>query len=186
MERVAIESTGVGAFDLVAIPVAVLHNQATHHGAAQVVVHFATTRSGARLGSLDSVPVNLGPGETLAVTADCTDACTGASSATATVSVGAWVDAPGVTLSAGPAAYRCETCRPGRGHGDVTGTVRVGHLGLGAAVVLFAMCANGGGGIIGGGSVPAVWPGTTSLAVDVPVLVSARPARCSLGASTGW
>ena len=37
-------------------------------------------------------PVNLGPGETLAVSADCTDACDGATSVSVTVSVGSWPD----------------------------------------------------------------------------------------------
>ncbi len=59
---------GIGTFDLAAIPVATLKNEAKYHGAAAVVVHFVTHRSGKTLGSLESVAVNLAPGETLAVT----------------------------------------------------------------------------------------------------------------------
>jgi hypothetical protein len=186
-ETVQITATGVGGFDLVTIPVAVLHNAASRHGAAMVVVHFVTHRADGRtLGSLDSVPVNLGPGETLAVTANCTDACVGASGTDAAVRVGAWVDRPGVALAAGPAAYRCSNCGAGRGHGNTTGTVTASHLAEGAAVVVFASCVDEGGTILGGGSEVIVWPGGPALNVDVAVLVNSPPATCRLGASTGW
>jgi hypothetical protein len=59
---VGVLGIGIGTFDLAAIPVASLRNDARFHGAASVVVHFVTRRSGRTLGSLDSVPVNLGPG----------------------------------------------------------------------------------------------------------------------------
>ena len=180
-------ATGVGSFDLATIPVAVLHNAASRHGAAMVVVHFVTHRSnGGTLGSLDSVPVNLGPGETLAVTGDCTDACVDASGTAATVSVGAWVSKPGVALAAGPTAYRCSNCGSGHGHGDTMGAISASHLGDGAAVVVFASCVGADGSIVGGGSQEIVWPGGTALTVNVPVLVNSPPASCQLGASTGW
>ena len=186
-ETVVITATGVGSFDLVTIPVAILHNAASRHGAAMVVVHFVTHRSGGRtLGSLDSVPVNLGPGETLAVTANCTDACVGASGTDAAVRVGAWVDRPGVSLAAGPAAYHCSNCGAGRGHGNTTGTVTASHLAEGAAVVVFASCVGADGMILGGGSEVIVWPGGPALNVGVAVLVNSPPATCQLGASTGW
>jgi hypothetical protein len=186
-EAVVVAATGVGTFDLATIPVAVLHNTASRHGAAMVVVHFVTHRSDGRtLGSLDSVPVNLGPGETLAVTADCTDACVNASGTAATIAVGAWVSKPGVALAAGPAAYRCGNCGSGHGHGDTTGSITAAHLADGAAVVVFASCVGADGSIVGGGSEEIVWPGGTALNVDVPVLVNSAPAACQLGASTGW
>jgi hypothetical protein len=184
---VVITATGIGSFDLVTIPVAVLHNAASRHGAAMVVVHFVTHRADGRtLGSLDSVPVNLGPGETLAVTANCTDACVGASGTDAAVKVGAWVDRPGASLAAGPAAYHCSNCGAGRGHGNTTGTVTATHLAEGAAVVVFASCMRADGMILGGGSEVIVWPGGPALNVDVAVLVNSPPATCQLGASTGW
>jgi len=186
-EAVVVAATGVGTFDLATIPVAVLHNTASRHGAAMVVVHFVTHRSDGRtLGSLDSVPVNLGPGETLAVTADCTDACVNASGTAATIAVGAWVSKPGVALAAGPAAYRCGNCGSGHGHGDTTGSITAAHLADGAAVVVFASCVGADGSIVGGGSEEIVWPGGPALSVDVPVLVNSAPAACQLGASTGW
>ena len=89
-----------GTFDLAAIPVANLKNDAKYHGAASVMVHFVTHRTGRTLGSLDSVAVNLGPGETLAVTADCTDACDGATSVTATVERRLVADATSVPIFA--------------------------------------------------------------------------------------
>jgi len=184
---VEITAIGVGSFDLATIPVAVLHNTASRHGAAMVVVHFVTQRSDGRvLGSLDSVPVNLGPGQTLAVTADCTDACVNASGTAATVAVGAWVGTPGVSLAAGPTAYRCGNCGSGHGHGDTTGSIIAPHLVDGAAVVVFASCVGADGSIVGGGSEEIVWPGGPALSVDVPVLVNSPPAACQLGASTGW
>ena len=66
---VSVLADGVGTFDLAAFPVANLKNNATYHGAAMVVAHFVTHKSGRTLGSLESVAVNLGPGETLAVSA---------------------------------------------------------------------------------------------------------------------
>jgi hypothetical protein len=186
-EVVTVTATGVGTFDLATIPVAVLQNTASRHGAAMVVVHFVTHRSDGRtLGSLDSVPVNLGPGETLAVTADCTDACVNASGTDATVAVGAWVAKPGVLLAAGAAAYSCGNCGAGHGHGDTTGSITAPHLADGAAVVVFASCSGADGSIVGGGSEEIVWPGGPALNVDVPVLVNSPPASCRLGASTGW
>ena len=65
---VGVLAVGIGTFDLAAIPVAELKNDAKFHGAAAVVVHFVTSRAGRTLGSLESASVNLAPGETLAVT----------------------------------------------------------------------------------------------------------------------
>ena len=184
---VAVLAAGVGTFALAAIPVAELKNNAAFHGAASVVAHFVTHRSGRNLGSLDSVPVNLGPGEALAVTADCTDACNGATSVSVTVTVGGWPTSIGAVFTIGPAAYSCHPCRAGHGYGDARGTLTPGSaIASGSAVVGFAACRNRAGAILGGGSEELVWPGGTSLAVDIPVVISAPPASCALGASTGW
>jgi hypothetical protein len=53
-------------------------------------------------------------------------------------------------------------------------------------VVAFALCHNAGGAILGGGTEEFVWPGGTSFAVDVPVVLNAAPSSCALGASSGW
>ncbi len=184
---VAIIASGVGTFDLAAIPVADLKNDATYHGADSVVAHFVTHRSGRTLGSLESVPVNLAPGETLAVTADCTDACNGATSVTVTVSIGSWPTSIGAVFTTAAAAYSCEPCHTGHGFGNVKGSLTPSStLASSDPVVGFAVCRNKAGAILGGGSEQFVWQSGTSLTVDVPVVLNAAPSSCVLGASTGW
>lgn len=184
---VAVLGVGIGTFDLAAIPVANLKNTARFHGAASVVVHFVTSRGGRRLGSLDSVPVDLAPGETLAVTGDCTDACNGATGLTLSITVGSWPTAIGPVFATRAAAFACGPCRAGHGYGDVK-SVLTPSVGVpkGAAVVAFATCRNRAGVITGGGSEQLIWQGADSLGVDVPVIVNAAPAACYLGASAGW
>lgn len=177
---------GIGTFDLAAIPVASLKNEAKFHGALGVKVHFVTHRNGRTLGSLDSVAVNLGPGETLAVTGDCTDACN-ATSVVATVTVGSWVTDIGPTFATASAAYSCAPCRPGHGYGNVVATLTPSaSLSSGAAVVGFAVCENKAGAILGGGSEQFVWQSGSTLSANVPVVLNAAPSSCALGASTGW
>jgi hypothetical protein len=184
---VSVVSVGVGTFDLAAIPVATLRNNARFHGAASVKVHFVTHRSDRNLGSLDSVAINLAPGQTLAVTADCTDACDGATGVSATVTVASWPTGIGAVFTTINAAYSCGPCHAGHGYGNVRGTLTPSStIGSGSAVVGFAVCHNAAGVILGGGSEQFVWPGGASLAVVVPVIVNSTPATCSLGASTGW
>jgi hypothetical protein len=184
---VGVLGIGIGTFDLAAIPVASLRNDAKFHGAASVVVHFVTHRSGRTLGSLDSVPVNLRPGETLAVTADCTDACNGATSVVATVTVGSWPTSIGPSFTTASAAYACRPCHSGHGYGDVKATLTPSPaVSAGVAVVGFAVCENRAGAILGGGSEQFVWQAGPSLSADIPVVLNAAPSSCSLGASTGW
>ena len=184
---VSVLASGVGTFDLAAIPVAELKNDAKFHGAASVIVHFVTHRSGGNLGSLESVAVNLAPGETLAVTADCTDACNGATSVSATVEVGSWPTAIGAVFTTASAKYSCQPCHSAHGFGEVKGTLTPSStIAAGQAVVAFAVCRNRAGAILGGGSEEFVWQSGATLSADVPVVVNAAPASCSLGASTGW
>jgi hypothetical protein len=184
---VAVVAAGVGTFDLAAIPVADLKNNAVFHGAASVVAHFVTHRSGRNLGSLDSIPVNLGPGELLNVTADCTDACNGATSVSVTVTVGSWPISIGAVFTTAAAAYSCHPCHARHGFGDVKGTlVPSTAIASGSAVIGFSACRNRAGAILGGGSEQLVWPGGARLTVDIPVVVNAPPSACALGASTGW
>ena len=56
----------------------------------------------------------------------------------------------------------------------------------GVAVVGFAVCENSAGVILGGGSEQFVWQDGSTLSADVPVVLNAAPASCSIGASTGW
>jgi hypothetical protein len=186
-KTIAVLATGVGTYALAAIPVVYLHNNAAFHGAASVVAHFTTHRTGQTLGSLDSVPVNLSPGETLAVTADCTDACNGATSVGVTVTVGTWSIIVGPVFATVSAAYSCRPCRAGHGFGDVKGSLQPSStIAQGTAVVGFATCRNRAGTILGGGSAEIVWQSGSTLAVDVPVVLNAGPSSCSLGASTRW
>jgi hypothetical protein len=184
---VSILADGVGTFDLAAFPVANLKNNASSHGAALVVAHFVTHRSGRTLGSLESVPVNLGPGESLAVSADCTDACDGATGVTVTISVGSWPASIGAIFATSTGAYSCSPCHSGHGFGDVKGSLRPSAtLSSGSPVVAFAVCHSASGAILGGGTEELIWQGGTSLSVDVPVVINAAPKSCALGASTGW
>jgi hypothetical protein len=186
-QTVSVLATGVGSFALAAIPVAIVHNDAAVHAAEGVIVHFVTHRAGgATLGALDSVPVNLVAGESLPVAANCTDACNNAVATNVTVSVGTWVSSHGAAPAGGSAAYRCGTCRGGHGYGEAGGTVSAPGLAAGAGLVLFAECENAAGAIVGAGTTQLVWPGGSSLAVSVPVVVNDPPAKCQLGASTGW
>jgi hypothetical protein len=184
---VGVLGLGVGTFDLAAFPVASLKNEATYHGALGVKVHFVTHKGGKTLGSLDSVAVNLGPGETLAVSADCTDACNGATSVVATVTVGSWSTSIGPIFTTKSAAYSCQPCHSAHGYGNVTGTLTPSSaVSSGEAVAGFAVCENKAGAILGGGFEEFIWQSGSTLSANVPVVLNAAPSSCALGASTGW
>jgi len=185
---VLVTATGVGSWQLVAVPVAVLVNQAQAHGATGVVVHFTTkSAAGTPLHELDSVAVNLPPRATLIVTADCTETCSGSATATASVTVGGWVESSGILLSGSGLGYRCSAGCGGPESGDVLATLSaVGPIGASAVVTSFADCVDAHGAIVGGGSVQVTWSGSPAMQVDVPVVLRARPASCSVSGSTGW
>ena len=183
---VMVSGSGVGSYLLAAIPVAVIKNDAGGHAVTGVIVHFITKRGGSTLGSLDSVPVNLAAGESLGVAANCTDACNNANGVDVSLAVGGWRDSPGVTFTASGATYQCGTCRGGHGYGRVSGTLSTGSLGQGVAVAAFAVCRDSSGTILGGGTSQLVWPGGSSMAIQVSVVINDAPASCELGASTGW
>ncbi|MBV8526778.1 MAG: hypothetical protein JOZ75_00530 [Candidatus Dormibacteraeota bacterium] len=188
-ESVSVVTTGVGAWQLVAIPVAILKNNAANHGAAAVVVHFVTHSSGgAALGTLDSEAVNLAPGETLPVAADCTDGCNGAASTDVTVNVGSWTTSTGPFFTTTSGAYQCGTgaCGGGRGQGSVSGPLTVSRLAADSSIVVFAVCTSAGGAVMGAGVTQTIWPGGSSAPVRVPVIVNSDPSACQLGASAGW
>jgi hypothetical protein len=186
-QAVGVLGVGIGTFDLAAFPVARLKNEAKYHAAASVIVHFVTHRAGRTLGSLDSIAVNLGPGEILAVSGDCTDACNGATSVAATVNVGSWPTTIGPIFTTASATYACQPCHSSHGYGSVRGMLLPSTpVSAGVAVVGFAVCQNSAGVILGGGSEQFIWRAGSSLAVVVPVVLNAAPASCALGASTGW
>ncbi len=190
-EEVEVITTGVGAYDLQVVPVALLRNRAARHDATAVVVTF-TVRwpGGAHL--LAVSPVSLGPGETLAVAALCTDACQGATTASASVQVGGWSSAPVTQLPPAPATFVCGSPCAGRGgfEGAVTASLR-GSLAPGTVVNLFASCTSAGGRIVGGGVTTVVWGSGASPAnapatprpASVPVLTAARPSACQVDGS---
>jgi len=182
-EQVTVTASGVGAYDLQAYPVAVLHNQASTHDATEVVVSFTVHFPGGT-DSLAAEPVSLAPAETLAVTALCTDSCAGATSTDVSVAVGGWEAGDRTVISATSAVYACGSpCAGTTGYqGDVSGTLN-GQMPSGSQVSVSAACEDGAGAIVGGGLREAVWPGGTSMASSVPVLVSAHPATCQLYAT---
>lgn len=186
---VSVITSGVSAWQLIAIPVAVVQNNATHHGAAAVVVHFATHGpDGGALGSLDSEAVNLAPGEKLPVAADCTDGCNGAASTDVSVTVGSWTTSSGPSFTTASGTYQCGTgaCGGDHGQGSVSGPITVTRLAADNSIVVFAVCTDSSGTVVGAGVTQTVWPGGTSAPVNVPVIVNSDPAVCSLGASAGW
>lgn len=192
-QRVDVVSTGVGVYMAVVVPVAVLHNAATRTGVSGVIVHFVPTRGGRPTTPLDSPAVTLYPGETLAVSADCTDTCNctaGCSNPDAvsvTVGAGTWAPLPGSPITAGGVNAACQSgCGGGHGQWDVTATIAGPGLAQGTRVDVTAWCVNGSGAIVGG-SPPYVvgsWPQPGgSLAVDIPAILSAPPASCQVTAS---
>ena len=184
VHTVDITSTGVGAFDLVAVPVAVLHSNAARDLATGVVVHFTTTLGGRPQFSLDSEAVELFAGQSLIVTANCTDTCQGANGVTATVSVTSWVPATGASITVGPATYACRGSCRGRGYGDVTATVHGAGVAASERVDLFADCQVASGTIIGGGQRSVIWATAgADETLDVPVILSDQPVTCTVNAT---
>jgi hypothetical protein len=180
VEKVA---SGFGAFDLEVFPVAVLHNQASAHTATLVVVSFTVHFPGGTY-SLAAEPVSLAPEETLAVTALCTDSCEGATNTDVFVAVGGWEAGDRTVISATSATYTCGSpCAGTTGYqGDVAATLS-GQVSSRTQVSVSAACEDGAGDIVGGGLLETVWPGGSSKAESVPVLVSAPPASCQLYAT---
>ncbi len=187
VERIDVTATGVGTWQLVAVPVAVLHNVATHAGVSGVIVHFTLTRGGRAISSLDSPAVTLYPAETLVVTSyQCTDyPCYTADGVSVTVTPGTWGSLPGTAPAAATAPFRCTRSCVGHGQWDVPISVGGPVLLQNEQVDLFASCSNAAGRIIGGGSRQLLWPqagGTLNL--EVPVIVNSSPASCQVGATT--
>jgi hypothetical protein len=187
VQRVDVTATGVGTWQLVAVPVAILHNVAARTGVSGLVVHFTLTKSGKPLTSLDSPVVTLYPGETLVVTSyQCTDfPCYTADGVTVSITPGTWSALPGTPPSAATAAFTCTRGCGGHSQWDVPISVNGPDLLQNEQVDLFASCFNAAGRIIGGGSRQLVWPQPGgSLSLAVPVIVNSTPASCQVGATT--
>ncbi|MGD0447910.1 MAG: hypothetical protein ABSB36_04750 [Candidatus Dormibacteria bacterium] len=182
-EQVTVTASGVGAYDLQAYPVAVLHNQASAHIATGVVVSFTVHFPGGTY-ALTAEPVSLASGESLAVTALCTDSCARATSAAVSFTVGGWQSGDRAIMTATAATYACGSpCAGTTGYeGDVSATLS-GQVPSGTLLSLSAACEDSTGTIVGGGLTATVWPGGASAASSVPVLVSATPASCQLYAT---
>jgi hypothetical protein len=179
-EQVTIVNSGYGAYDLQVYPIAVLHNLASAHTASQVIVSFTVKLSSGSY-QLSAEPVSLAPGETLGVTALCTESCDGATGVQAAAQVGSWVAGGRSVITAGTASWSCGTPCPGsRGYqGDVTGTLS-GEVPAGMLVGFSAVCVNSGGTIVGGGLLNSVWPDSSTASASVPTLVTTQPASCQL------
>jgi hypothetical protein len=185
--RIDVTSTGVGTWQLIAVPVAIIHNAAGRTGVSGVVVHFTLTSRGHALTSLDSPAISLSPGESLVVTSyQCTDfPCYTADGVTATISPGTWGALPGAQPTATTTGHTCTRGCTGHGQWDVSISVAGPDLLRSEQVDLFASCSNAAGAIIGGGSRQLLWPQAGgALTLDVPVIVSSPPASCQVGATT--
>jgi hypothetical protein len=191
-EQVQVVSSGFGVYQAVVVPVAILHNAATRTGVRNVSVHFAPSRSGRPLQGLDSPAVTLYPGETLAVTADCTDGCNNTGTTAdpdglvVTVQGGTWASLPGSALTSTAASFTCVSgCGGGHGQWDVTATVGSPELAAGTPVDLFTWCTNSAGTLVGGNPPSVVqWPQAGgSLSLTLHAIVSSPPVGCSVGAS---
>ncbi len=178
-ERLDVGNTGVGVYQLVTVPVAIIHNASTQHSAMGVVVHFAPSRNGRVLDHVDSPTVAIPPGATVAVTANCTDTCAGANHTDVSVSVTSWGDpklAPAVTTT--DTAFARGGGGSGAGFGSVTTTLNATSVPAGAAITVFAACSQNNV-IVGGGYSQDTWvtPATPQKA-SVSVIVSTSPDHC--------
>lgn len=183
-QQLTVAATGVGAFDLVAVPVAVLHSEATRSTATGVVVHFTLIRGGKPIFALTSEAVQVSPGQTMVVTANCTDTCTLANGVTQVVTVSAWTPTTGTAIAVDPATYACGGSCRGRGYGDVTATLHGAGLAQNASVDIFAACATAPTTIVGGGQRSLIWPQAGGMvSIDVPVILSAQPTSCQVTAT---
>jgi len=185
VQRIDILATGIGTFQLVAVPVAVIHNSATRSVASGVLVHLTPTRAGRSLTPLLTPALTLYPGQTLVVAANCTDSCVGADAASASATAAAWTPQPGAPLIATAGAFTCTVSCNGHGQWEVPITVGGPGLVPNEQVELFATCTSAGGRLVGGGQRTLLWPQSGgTLDLTIPVIVSARPTACQVGATT--
>lgn len=187
VKQIDVVAIGLGAYDLAVIPVALLHNESTQNAALGISVTFTVGRRGGT--SPRTVPsdvtYDIPPGGTVAVTADCTDACLRDTSVTVVPVVGNWGDAssaPSIAVSA--ISSSCVVCgSSGSGHGQASAAVSGELIPRGSLVSVEAACYRGTH-IVGGGEHLVDWgaPGGP-LQVVVATVVSIRPSRCLVTAT---
>lgn len=181
VEQLQVLQTGIGWFDLVTYPVAVVKNESTDHTAVGVIATFTTSLNGRNFAStLQSYSVDIPPQATVALDADCTDGCNEATATQATVAATSWGAADlAPLLTVAGVSIQCSHCG-GHGYANVLGTVT--GLGLPAQepLVVFSECESGTA-IVGGGFIQVAWSHAGgSQAVTVPVIISATPTACQL------
>jgi hypothetical protein len=182
-ETVTLGASGVGVYQLISVPVVIIHNQAVAHSAMGVTVHMTLTRGGRPLDATDATAVDLAPNQSIAVAGDCTDTCTGADGVSATVTVASWGEAgqaPPITASGTGVSGAA-----GRGQGDVTTTLAAGGIAPRTLISGFAVCYSPSGAIVGGGSSTFSWGGKASQPATIPVIVSSAVAHCDAYAAIG-
>lgn len=187
IQRVDLLSSGFGAYEATAIPVATLHNVSNAHAAEQVVVHFTLHLANGRpLRALDSPRLTIAPGASMAAAAICIDACVGAGSVSATLTVGTWGPPSDSAALAAPGGYACGHCVAGAQFGTVSGSVS-GPIPPSTPYTAIAVCTNAAGTPLGGGTAQALWPASGSSApISQSVILAATPTQCMVYASPGW
>jgi hypothetical protein len=171
---------------VIVFPVAVVVNQARYHTALGVSVTFTTkTASGSTNPPLSSVLVNLAPGQTMALAADCTRGCPGTVSATATVQVSSYAPAAASAFAIVPVAGTLATDVGGTpGVGDVTGTLTDPLFTAAMPIAASAVCFGPDQGILGGGMVTTLWGSAAADPnISVSVVYPRTPASCRLYAA---
>jgi len=181
--QVTVVSHGLGTYEQTTIPVAVVRNLATAHAAVGVHVHFTViSPAGAALATTDGdIPV-IAAGETTAI-AGRAELSGAGDHLKEEVTVTSWrpAEPSAGVITASDVAYRCETsyCL---GYGRVVGTLSATAA---TSVTVTAVCYDAANAVIGGDtSTEATTPQRTT-AVEEPVIVSVRPARCELYATPG-
>lgn len=183
-DSVQVLQSGVGMWGVIVFPVAIVQNQARYHTAVGVSVTFTTqTPSGSTNPPLSSVQVNLAPGQTMALAADCTRGCPGTVSTSATVQVGSYAIESAFAIASVAGSLTTDVGGTS-GVGDVTGTLTDPLLVAGVPVAISAVCFDSQQGILGGGTSIALW---SSAAADsnmtVAVIYPRIPASCQLYAA---
>lgn len=184
-EKVEILRYGYGRYMLQAQAVAVVRNDATHHVATGVVVHFVIHAPGHDQAQ-DSPAMDVAPGETLGIAPEvCTDVCTNASGVDVSVSVGGWVEGTREVVKGTAQNFSCGGGCGGSGYGEVTGTLS-GKVFGGAQMRVVADCLDGAGNVVGGGVITTLWPSGSppTAPTNVSVLFFKPPTHCELWAST--
>lgn len=180
---VDLTAAGVGSYQLTTIPVAVVYNRAAAHDALSLRIHFVVLDATDRPTSVDADLPRLPAGASAAVAAR-VELGGARGLASVSVDVGAWAPAlPPASVRVDQVAYRCETAGCS-GVGTVTGVLRGPGVAAGPLLIT-AVCLDGGGTVVGGGSQERTATAAPSLGVELPVIVNRPPAHCNLYVAPG-